>query len=281
MILTGGAIISLNSGLIVMSKKYILNDENLKRLKKKLKNSKNIFLFLDYDGTLAPFRDDPLNACALPEIEKELKKLSKKEKYHLNLVSGRKLSELKKMINLSRTNYAGSHGLEIDIFFKKEIIYPAQDKEIDILSKRSYKKTKEKFSEMKSVKVEDKGFGFALHFSSESKQKEVKNELLTLFENKAYQVLCGRKIIEIRPEGWDKGKAINYLSSQLRKKLGVKQGLRIYIGDDRTDEDAFQVLKKGISIYVQNEDDLNTKAEFYLKNPKDTAKLLKELTGSF
>ena len=179
------------------------------------------------------------------------------------------------MLDLNRCHYAGSHGLEIEMSFAEGIIYPYQNKEIDVLSKKNYQKSKKKYLLEEDVRVEDKGFGIALHFDSEKKQVAEEKELKALFKNTIYQVLSGRKIIEIRPEGWDKGKAVNYISDQIRDNLNLDDFLRVYIGDDRTDEDAFKSLKDGITIYVQNEDDLNTEAEYYLKNPEDTAELLK------
>ena len=279
MISTGGVIILLKCGLIVMNKKYILDTPNLNKVKEKIKKAEKVLFFLDYDGTLAPFQADPLSAFALPEIEASLKTLAKKQKFNLSLISGRKLNELKKMIDLNRCHYAGSHGLEIEMSFAEGVIYPHRNKEIDVLSKKNYQKSKEKYLLEEDVRVEDKGFGTALHFDSEKKQAAVEKELKALFENTAYQVLSGRKIIEIRPEGWDKGKAVNYISDQIRTSLGLDNLLRIYIGDDRTDEDAFKVLKDGITIYVQNDDDLNTEAEYYLSNPEDTAELLKVIAG--
>ena len=262
-----------------MNKKYILDVNNLDLLKRKISKAERTLLFLDYDGTLAPFKADPLSAFALPETEKILKKLEKSTNYYISLVSGRKLKELKKMINLSHSNYAGSHGLEIDMFFTKEVIYPHQNQKIDVLSKKKYQTIKERFLKSESVELEDKGFGLALHFNSEEKQSEEEKKLKALFENTAYQVLSGRKILEIRPAGWDKGKAVNYISQQIKVHLDLNNVLRIYIGDDRTDEDAFKALKDGVTVYVQNEDDLNTEAEFYLEDPADTAKLLKKLAG--
>ncbi|RAK06324.1 trehalose 6-phosphate phosphatase [Halanaerobium saccharolyticum] len=269
----------MKSGLIVMNNSYVLDEQNLNKIKNSLARVENIFLFLDYDGTLAPFKVDPLSAFALPEAESSLKKLEKSQKYHLSLVSGRKLSELKKMIDLNRCHYAGSHGLEIEMSFTKGVIYPHQKQELDVLSRKNYQKSREKYSKLDGVRVEDKGFGLALHFESENEQSAEEKKLQALFENTAYQVLSGRKLIEIRPVGWDKGKAINYISDQIRKNLEIDNILRIYIGDDRTDEDAFEVIKDGITIYVQNEDDLNTEAEYYLKNPEDTAELLKVIAG--
>ena len=281
MISTGGVTIFLKSGLIVMNKKYVLDNKNLNIIKDQIGQAENVLLFLDYDGTLAPFQADPLSAFVLPGIEESLKKLDKEQKYHLSLVSGRSLSELKKMINLSRVNYAGSHGLEIEMSFAEGVIYPGQNKKLDVLSRKNYQKTKEKYLNLEKIRVEDKGFGLALHFNSKKRQSEEKKELQALFEQTAYQVLSGRKVIEIRPEGWDKGKAVNFISEQIKDNLDINDVLRIYIGDDRTDEDAFRVLKDGITIYVQNDGDLNTEAEYYLKDPKDTAKLLKMVAGDF
>lgn len=279
MILTGGEILSWKSGLIVMKSKYVLDEQNLNKITGSLDKAENILLFLDYDGTLAPFKVDPLSAFALPEIESSLKKLEKSQKYHLSLVSGRQLSELKKMIDLNCCHYAGSHGLEIEMSFTRGVIYPHQKQEFDVLSRKNYQKSREKYLKTDGVRVEDKGFGLALHFDSEKMQSEEEKELRALFENSSYQVLSGRKLVEIRPEGWDKGKAVNYISDQIKKNLDLDDVLRIYIGDDRTDEDAFKVLKDGISIYVQNEGDLNTTADYYLESPEDTAELLKKIAG--
>ncbi|PXV63686.1 trehalose 6-phosphate phosphatase [Halanaerobium congolense] len=262
-----------------MNKNYILDKHNLDLIQEKIDEAENILLFLDYDGTLAPFKAEPLSAFALPEIMTSLKKLEKSSKYYLSLVSGRKLSELKNMIDLRRSNYAGSHGLEIELFFREDVVYPYQSKRLDELSRKSYQKTKEKYIESETVKLEDKGFGFALHIDSESKQKEIERKLKLIFENTAYQLLSGRKIIEVRPEGWDKGKAVDYITNQIRDNLDIENILRIYIGDDRTDEDAFKVLEDGIRIYVENEAGLTTEADYYLNDPGDTAKLLKKLAG--
>lgn len=262
-----------------MNKKYILDAHNLKTVKRKIEAAENLFLFLDYDGTLAPFNPEPLSAYALPQIEKSLDIIKSKENYYLSLVSGRRLSELKNMIHLEDTSFAGSHGLEIELCFENGVIYPYQTKSIDPLSKKNYDQVKRNYQKADDIKVEDKGFGLALHFNSLEKQKEHENKLDSLFSGSAYQLLSGRKIIEIRPEGWDKGKAVNYMTQKLKENYDLDSALRIYIGDDRTDEDAFRVLDDGITVYVQNDSNLNTRAEYYLKDPEDTAKLLKKMAG--
>eukprot|EP00959_Pyramimonas_sp_CCMP1952_P031148 652906-Pyramimonas_sp.AAC.1 len=53
----------------------------------------------------------------------------------------------------------------------------------------------------------------------------------------------GKKVLEVRPNvGWNKGKALLFLL----ERFGLSNGadvLPMYIGDDRTDEDAFQVRR--------------------------------------
>lgn len=262
-----------------MNKKYLLSDKNLNKIKTRINTAENVLFFLDYDGTLAPFKKDPLQAYALPTIETDLKRLEQNNKCYLSLVSGRKLSQLKQMINLAESNYAGSHGLEIELFFAEDIVYPNQNRAADNLSKKKYQEIKTKFLGTNDIRLEDKGFGLALHFASAKKQSTVKKKLKSLFDDTSYQVLVGRKIIEIRPDGWNKGKAVNYITNQLTAKFNLDNFIRIYIGDDRTDEDAFEKMKQGIAIYVQNNDDLNTKADYYLNDPAETANFLNIIAG--
>lgn len=279
MILIGGVTISLKIGWIVMNKKYALKNKYWQEIRQKILRANHILFFSDYDGTLAPFNPVPAEADALTEAVESLKLIAEKEKYYLSLVSGRQLSDLKNMLKLEKANYAGSHGLEIELFISDEIIYPFSEQNIDQKSKEIYQDIKEKYQAKAQLEVEDKGFGMALHCSDEITKKEIRDELNEKFAEKKYQVLAGRKIVEIRPQAWNKGKAVNFIAGKISEKFALENYLKIYIGDDRTDEDAFQVIDEGISIYVQNEDDLNTEAEYYLKDPHDTVELLKLLAG--
>jgi trehalose-phosphatase len=262
-----------------MDKEYLLQDRNLDRVKKKINEAGNVFLFLDYDGTLAPFHPMPEEAYALENSIEMLKKFSKTEKYKISFVSGRKLSGLQQMLEIENANYAGSHGLEVKLVFEDKITYPFQNKNIDQKSSELYQKIKEKYEVMANVKLEDKGFGIALHCSSEKQKNEIAGRLKADFADTSYQVLAGRKLVEIRPEGWDKGKAVKYISEKMKEHYNIEDYLSIYIGDDRTDEDAFKAIESGISIYVKNDDNLKTAADYYLNDPEDTAKLLMELAG--
>jgi trehalose-phosphatase len=74
---------------------------------------------------------------------------------------------------------------------------------------------------------------------------------------------------------WNKGKAVLWLL----ETLGLEGGdaLPIFIGDDRTDEDAFRALEnRGVGILVSDQPEL-TAASYWLKNPEEVERFLREL----
>ncbi|MCK5256342.1 MAG: trehalose-phosphatase, partial [Deltaproteobacteria bacterium] len=82
------------------------------------------------------------------------------------------------------------------------------------------------------------------------------------------------KVYEVRPNiDWDKGKAVVKLSQLLDLKT---KPLKIYIGDDQTDEDAFKVLgEDDISIRVGYKKD--SKAQYFCKGSSEVLQFLKKL----
>jgi alpha,alpha-trehalase len=89
----------------------------------------------------------------------------------------------------------------------------------------------------------------------------------------------GKKVYELLPDiDWNKGKAVVWLL----ETLGLEPGnIRpIYIGDDRTDEDAFRVLKqRGIGILV-SEQSQSTAARYSLRDPAEVERFLRALTAT-
>jgi alpha,alpha-trehalase len=86
----------------------------------------------------------------------------------------------------------------------------------------------------------------------------------------------GKKVYELLPNiDWDKGKAVLWLLENL--DLERSKVCPIYIGDDRTDEDAFRALgQRGAGILV-SEQPRATAASYSLKDPLEVEHFLREL----
>src|SRR5205809_101422 len=80
--------------------------------------------------------------------------------------------------------------------------------------------------------------------------------------------MTGKKVHELQPDiDWDKGRALIWLV----ETPGLEAGnvFPIYIGDDRTDEGAFRVVKqRGIGILVSEEPRF-TAARYSLRDPAE------------
>lgn len=96
----------------------------------------------------------------------------------------------------------------------------------------------------------------------------------------------GKKVFELRPDiVWDKGKAMVWLLQALGL-LDRDDVFCLYIGDDVTDEDAFQVfcdqhpgVRHGVGIVVTEESKV-TGAQYSLRNPDEVATFLSLLIAT-
>lgn len=102
---------------------------------------------------------------------------------------------------------------------------------------------------------------------------------LVLKEYPKLRLSHGRKVLETRPTiKWDKGKALEFLLESLGF-ADCKDVVPVYIGDDRTDEDAFKVLRdrgQGFGILVSKYPK-ETNASYSLQEPTEVMDFLHRL----
>ncbi|MFC1568219.1 trehalose-phosphatase [Candidatus Margulisiibacteriota bacterium] len=210
-------------------------------------------LFLDYDGTLTPIVSKPSLANLSAARKKSLQQLARSPDIRIAIVSGRLLADVRKKVGIPNIFYAGNHGFEIS-GPGTNIIHPKARTAKPVMRKIK-KELATRLKSIKGVIVEDKVLTLSLHYRLVRKQdlKKVARIFFRTVEPylhaKKIRITSGKKVFEVRPNvAWDKGKAVLWLM----KKLGQgKKFTPVYIGDDRTDEDAFQVLKKrGLSVRV-------------------------------
>lgn len=231
-------------------------------------------LFLDFDGTLAPIVEHHEQAAISEDMRSLVKELA--GKFPVAVVSGRGLADVKKRVGLPKLFYAGSHGFEISgpHGFSKDNeeavkLLPVFE-EIEPL-------LKEKLSHIDGVDFERKKFTLAIHYrqvSAEQEDEVHSNVSDILVKYPELSKADGKKVIEVRPAiDWHKGRAVNFLKKELSTKTNP---FSIYIGDDVTDEDAFEYVDNGIGILV-GEHGRQTYADFGVENIEEVKQFFRRL----
>lgn len=189
-------------------------------------------LFLDFDGTLVEFADRPESVIVPPNLPVLLAELFKALDGAVALVSGRSIASVDALLNLPSIPIAGGHGAEWrcdGITQVVELNSPGFSDAVALLTA---------FATAHDLLFENKSHSFALHFRRHPELKAqvdqfIADHIETLPE---LRVIYGNCVREIQPRGMDKGKAVARFM-QLPAFTGRHP---IYIGDDTTDEDAFQ-----------------------------------------
>lgn len=250
--------------------KYVFQD--LANLKKRIKKS-NFILLLDFDLTLSPLAKNP-NRAFLPKSTKE--KLRKFVSYvPVVIITGRELIDIKKKVNIKGMLYVGNHGLEHNLNKKYKTYIPIPVKKVLLKAKKELVKKCKTYSD---VVFEDKKYAFAFGYRLVRKNKIKSLEYIfrkTMKDIKHDGLLEARlekKTFEIRPKvKVNKGTACLLALKTIQNKLDRKV-IPIYIGDGKTDEDAFRVLSRGITIKVGKSK--SSLANYYLHNTQEVKKFL-------
>ncbi|HEV2687162.1 MAG TPA: trehalose-phosphatase [Bryobacteraceae bacterium] len=208
-----------------------------------------LFLFLDFDGTLAPIVDDPDKAYMPEETRKALRELAGKDRVFLAIISGRELSDLRERVGFKQFIYAGNHGLEIS-GPGMNFVEPGAALQIKALGELA-RHLRLRLHDIPGVEVENKVLSASVHFrrAQPERREEIDRVVRNAVESigNLFEVTMGRKVFEIRPRvSWHKGRAVRWI----KEMCGGPDALSIYLGDDATDEDAFSVLSGDITISV-------------------------------
>ena len=227
---------------------YLVEITNLPDFWPHIQNAGNLFLGLDYDGTLAPFEVDPMKAKPLPGVAALLRELASGGRTKIAIISGRPVAEVMNLLDNPPVTIIGSHGYEFWPADGACIIRetsPTQKQGLLEIGKRLQNRSYGHKLEVKvaSLAVHTRGMDPETAVAIE---EEIGTEWSELVSN--YGLECRRFNggVEIRCIGWDKGKALIELLN-----MQPEDTFAVYVGDDETDEDAFTVLRgKGVGIKI-------------------------------
>ncbi|XP_026401335.1 probable trehalose-phosphate phosphatase F isoform X2 [Papaver somniferum] len=260
---------------------------------------KRIALFLDYDGTLSPIVDNPDRAFMSDAMRLAVKEVAKH--FPTAIISGRSRDKVYDFVGLTELYYAGSHGMDImgpvrspesvDDHLNCIRSTDEQGKEVNLFQPASeflpmidevFRSLVKKTKAIKGATVENNKFCVSVHYRNvdEKDWTTIAQRVIDLLKRfPRLRLTHGRKVLEVRPViDWDKGKAVEFLLESLGLS-NCDDVLPIYIGDDRTDEDAFKVLRegnRGFGILVSSKLK-DSKAFYSLREPNEVMEFLNSL----
>jgi len=193
---------------------------------------KKVILLLDYDGTLVPIAPTPDQARPGNDLLGLLDSITRLPGRQVAVISGRSLAELANLLPVPGLLLAGTHGGEYKFPGGKMMLDPAAEVALPVI-KGFLPQVKTLLAGRKGFLVEDKGHGLSLHYrlAEPEEAREVAGAFKLLCRDLLLQggleLLEGKKVIELRPRGVNKGRAVKLLLGRSHDLLPV------YIGDDR------------------------------------------------
>lgn len=240
---------------------------DLDKFFKNLEGKESSLLMFDYDGTLAPFVTDRNAAYPYPEAWSRINKLIRMGRTDVVIVTGRMIESLMNLIPKdSVPEIWGSHGFErwssesgFTTFSPSKLALEG----VGIAHNLS-------LSYAGNKHVERKGSSVVVHWRalSNDRQKEIHDVVLAkwqpLLNSYPLEILEFDGGIEIRAFGRNKGDVVNEVMAE--KKC---HGAAAYLGDDTTDEDAFDAMAgKGLRVLVKKKSHI-TNVDIQIEPPNE------------
>ena len=240
-----------------------------KGLVTRFKTAKKRALFLDYDGTLVGFKNDPKAASPDKQLHDILNALTHDPKNTVTIISGRDRDSLENWLGNHTVNLVTEHGVWLKSVGEewhkpdninsnwKPIIRPILESYVD--------RTPGTF-------IEEKNYSLVWHYrkaepeQGDLRANELKDELRNMIANDNLEIMEGNKVIEVKSGGINKGvAALRFLNEK-------EFDFILAIGDDWTDEYMFRDLpESAVTIKVGLK---NTSAGYKVESVNSVRNLL-------
>ena len=228
-------------------------------------------IFLDYDGTLVNFSEDPMKAVPGDKLLHLLKELYSDSDNKVVIISGRKKETLSSWFGDLPVDIIAEHGA----WLREDLLWSTANNLSQDWKADFYPMLQQFELRTPGSFIEEKDYSLAWHYRkvdkglAELRAKEMMNNLKYTAADRGLQLLEGNKVIEIKSININKGNAAkawlnNYPASFI-----------LAIGDDHTDEDTFKAMpEEAITIKVGPG---ISAATYFLKNPEEVHSFLEKL----
>jgi trehalose-phosphatase len=247
--------------------------------------SQRLWLFLDYDGTLADFAPTPDHIEPDRRVIAVLQQLDSNPDIRITILSGRRLEHIRRLLPIPEIFLVGTYGIEL-LTPVGEIIHRVDYRKIRPPLERLIPIWANTIAGRDGFYLEDKGWALALHaraaddVEAEQVLTRARQATMETSATEYFRILGGHKFLEIAPAVAGKGNTISYLLSQ----YPVPNARLLGIGDDDKDEEAFHIIhaRGGVAVKVIQPSQASspTDADFFFESPVETIDWLEGLNWS-
>ncbi|XP_010276860.1 PREDICTED: alpha,alpha-trehalose-phosphate synthase [UDP-forming] 5-like [Nelumbo nucifera] len=256
------------------------------------KRTKNRAILLDYDGTMMP--QTSINKTPNPESVNILNSLCRDPKNVVFLVSGRDKKTLTDWFSpCEKLGLAAEHG-----YFMR----PNHDGEWETcvsVADFDWKQVAEPVMKLYTETtdgstIESKESALVWHYQyadpdfGSCQAKELLDHLEGVLANEPVSVKSGQHIVEVKPQGVSKGVVAERLLATMQQK-GMLPDFILCIGDDRSDEDMFEVITSAMAgpslspvaeVFACTVGQKPSKAKYYLEDTTEIVRMLQGLAAA-
>ena len=230
--------------------------DSLSNVEAQIAQAERLWLFLDYDGTLADFADTPDEILPNSEVISLIEELHATPWIRVAVISGRRLSHIEQLVPVSGILLAGTYGIEMKLPSGERVERVARERirpTLDAIKPR----WADLIAPHEGFYLEDKSWAIALHarFAEDDVAEQVldaaRRQAADQIDSDRFRILGGHKFLEVGPRLAHKGKTIAYLV----EAYAWPDALLLYVGDDDKDEEAFEIIQKhgGLAVVVSEQ----------------------------
>lgn len=223
-------------------------------------------LIFDFDGVLAPLVDDRNAAIPAPSTRKLLTALARRAP--IAVVTGRGRKDVLGRLEIRPRYTAGNHGIEGLAVFRERLRQARR-----LTARWSRDLRLDDSLKQNGVDIEDKTLSLTLHYREAGNRPRARKAILAAAARLTPppHLVLGKMVVNFVPEASPhKGDAARAILKHSRYRRAI------FVGDDRTDENVFQLQDPrilGIRVGYRS----GSAAEWFIGSQKETDRLLREL----
>ncbi|RCV05779.1 hypothetical protein SETIT_1G110000v2 [Setaria italica] len=256
-------------------------------------------ILLDYDGTMVPEQQDERKGAPDAGIVRLLNELCADPKNVVFLVSGRGKDQLAAWFaSCEKLGICAEHGYftrwskgdpwEV---MNKQVVPGGTGSGWKAVAERVMRQYMEATA---GSYMETKEIALAWHYQNADpvvgpcQAKELHDHLVGLLADEPASVAIGSQIVEVNPQGVNKGVAVRGVLSAMSRRGVAAPDLALCFGDGEADEDMFEALARsgarlaaGARVFACTVGKKATEAAFYVEEPADVVGLLRALARCY